>query len=145
MSEVEVLLIEDNLEDVEMIIRALKKNHFANDIKVIDDGFDALEYILGEGQYAGRNVHDQPKVILLDLKLPRVSGIEVLRKIKANENTRNVPVVVLTSSTEQPDLEECYKLGVNSYITKPVKFEDFVKVVADLGMYWLILNKVPGR
>jgi CheY-like chemotaxis protein len=146
MDEVEILLFEDNPDDVALISRALTKANLANKIKVIGDGSDALEYILGNGSNKRGSIGiDKPRVILLDLKLPRVSGLELLQAIKNNDDTKTIPVVVLTSSDEPLDLEQCYKLGVNSYIRKPIQFEHFVKVVADLGMYWLLLNKLPGR
>lgn len=143
MNEVQVLIVEDNQEDVELIMRALRKHNLANDVKVIDDGQDALDYLMETGPYENLGIHEQPKVILLDLKLPKVSGIEILRKVKSHEKTKHVPIVVLTSSKELPDLQECYELGVNSYIVKPVEFENFVKAVTDLGFYWLLLNHTP--
>lgn len=143
-SEIEILLVEDNPDDMEMTLRALRKAHLANHIQVARDGVEALEFIFGTGSHAGRNVETGPKVILLDLKLPKVDGLEVLRQVKNNPRTRMIPVVVLTSSKEQPDVSECYSLGVNSYIVKPVNFEGFAKAVAELGMYWLLLNHPPG-
>jgi two-component system response regulator len=140
MDEVEIVIIEDCPEDIELIMRALRKHNLANDVKVIDDGQVALDYLMEQGN---GNVR-QPKVIFLDLKLPKVDGTEILRQVKANEKTKNIPVVVLTSSKEQPDLDECYQLGVNSYIVKPVEFESFLKAVSDLGFYWLLLNN-PAR
>ncbi len=141
--EVEILLIEDNANDAEMTMRALKKNNVTNKIFHLKDGADALEFIFGTGKFAGRNVLHKPKVILLDLKMPKVDGIEVLEKIKSNELTKTIPVVILTSSKEDPDIQKCYILGVNSYIVKPVDFEGFHKVVADLGLYWVLLNQPP--
>lgn len=143
-NEVQILIIEDSEEDVALILRALRKNNLANDVKVIDDGQEALDFLLEKGAYANAPKHEQPRVILLDLKLPKVSGVEILREVKSNESTRNIPIVVLTSSKELPDLEECYKLGVNSYIVKPVEFETFLKVVTELGFYWLLLNNTPA-
>jgi CheY-like chemotaxis protein len=140
MSEVEILIIEDSQDDIELIMRVLRKNNLTNEVKVIDDGQEALDFLMGKGKYGDKAVGDNPRVILLDLKLPRVSGMEILREVKANQHTRHIPVVVLTSSKELPDLDECYKLGVNSYIVKPVQFEDFVKAVTDVGFYWLLLN-----
>ena len=142
-SIVEILMVEDTEADAELAIRALRKRGFANHLVWVKDGAEALDFIYGEGEYAGRSVENCPKVVLLDLRLPKVSGIEVLRRIKGDPRTQLIPVVVLTSSKEDIDLEECYKLGVNSYITKPVEFDEFTKVVGDLGLYWLLVNKVP--
>ncbi len=140
---VEILLVEDNPADEELALHALKANRLANNIKVVRDGAEALEFIFGTDRYADRNVRNGPKVILLDLKLPLVDGLEVLERIKADERTRNIPVVVLTSSREERDLVESYRLGVNSFITKPVDFEQFTEAVRALGMYWLLLNQAP--
>ena len=142
-NEVEILLVEDNPDDVELTLRALKKNNLTNKVHVVKDGAEALEYIFASGAYANRDIDQHPKVILLDLKLPKVDGLEVLRQIKSDERTKIIPVVVLTSSKEERDLVESYKLGANSYITKPVDFESFVKSVSELGLYWLLLNKSP--
>lgn len=144
-SEVEILLVEDNLNDAEMAIRALKKNHIVNTLVHLKDGAEALDFIFGTGQYAGRNTKNTPKVILLDLKMPKVDGIDVLRKLKSNENTKCIPVVMLTSSREDPDVRACYELGVNSYIVKPVGFENFSRAIAELGMYWVLLNQSAGK
>lgn len=141
--EVEIILIEDNPNDAEMTIRALRKNNISNHLVHLKDGEEGLEFIFGTGKFAGRNTNNLPKVILLDLKMPKVDGIEVLKRIKVDEKTKLIPVVVLTSSNEDPDISTCYKLGANSYIVKPVGFENFIKAVADLGMYWLLLNKAP--
>ncbi len=143
-SEVEILLVEDNVNDAELTMRALRKNNVANNIIHLKDGAAALEFLFGKGEYAGRNINNKPKVILLDLKMPKVSGIEVLQQIKAHDLTKNIPVVVLTSSKEHPDVEKSYLLGVNSYIVKPVDFESFRKTVNDLGIYWLLLNQPPA-
>ena len=143
INEVEILLVEDNPNDAELTLRALRKNHLANRVLHAKDGEQALEFIFGNGVYAGRIVEHTPKVILLDLKLPKVNGIEVLERVKADDRTKNIPVVVLTSSREDIDLNKCYELGVNSYIVKPVEFENFVKAVAALGFYWLLLNQTP--
>ncbi len=142
--EVEILLVEDNPSDAELTLRALKKHNLANNVQLVKDGAEALEFIFATGSYSGRNISQKPKVVLLDLKLPKVSGLEVLKAIKADERTKLVPVVVLTSSKEERDLVDSYKLGANSYITKPVDFESFVKAVMDLGLYWLLLNQPPG-
>lgn len=140
---VEILLVEDTPADAELTIRALKKHSLVNNLVWVKDGAEALEFLFATGAFAGRDSAQQPKVVLLDLRLPRVSGIEVLRRIKNDERTRSIPVVVLTSSKEDVDVKECYGLGVNSYIAKPVSFDEFVKVVGDLGLYWLLLNKLP--
>ena len=140
-SAVEILLVEDSPEDLELALRALRKSKLTNRIQVARDGAEALEFIFGEGQHAGRRVEHAPKVILLDLKLPKVDGLEVLRRVKADARTKSIPVVVLTSSKEQKDIVESYKLGVNSYIVKPVNFEGFAGAVQELGMYWLLLNQ----
>jgi two-component system, response regulator len=140
---VDILLVEDNPNDAEMAMRALKKYYVANKIHHVEDGAEALDYLFGEGKYEGRNVHNTPKVILLDLKLPKINGIEVLKKVKSDERTQKIPVVVLTSSREERDVVETYKLGVNSYIVKPVEFDKFVESVKELGLYWLLLNQPP--
>jgi two-component system response regulator len=142
-NEIEILIVEDNPDDLEMTVRALRKAHLANHIQVVRDGAEALEFIFAHGSYADRKVENGPKVILLDLKLPKVDGLEVLRRVKADPRTKVIPVVVLTSSKELPDVSECYKLGVNSYIVKPVNFERFAAAVSELGMYWLLLNQPP--
>ena len=141
--EVEILLVEDNPTDVELTLRALKKNNLTNKVHVVTDGAEALDYLFATGAYKEREIDKKPKVVLLDLKLPKVDGLEVLKKIKADERTRNIPVVVLTSSKEEQDRIESYKLGVNSYIVKPVDFEQFTKSVQELGLYWLLLNELP--
>ena len=140
---VEILLVEDNPDDLELTVRALRKAHLANHIHVARDGAEALEFIFGEGRYADRDTSDMPKLILLDLKLPLVDGLEVLQRIKADPRTFAIPTVVLTSSKEQNDVVASYRLGVNSYIVKPVEFEGFAKAVQELGMYWLLLNQPP--
>ena len=137
--DVEILLVEDNPHDVELTLRALKKHNLANKVQVVKDGAEALDFIFNTGSFAGRT--NQLKVILLDLKLPKVSGLEVLQKLKNEERTRSIPVVVLTSSHEDRDIQECYRLGVNSYVVKPVEFEAFAKTVAEMGFYWLLVNK----
>ena len=140
---VEILLVEDNPRDVELTLRALKKQNLANHVHVAKDGEEALEFIFASGTYEGRSVENLPRVIFLDLKLPKVDGLEVLRKVKTDERTKKVPVVVMTSSQEEHDMIESYNLGVNSYIVKPVDFDKFLKSVADLGLYWPLLNKAP--
>lgn len=140
---VEILLVEDNPNDVELTLRALKKRNLANKVRVAKDGAEALDFLFpGEGA-AGRDAERIPKVVLLDLKLPKVDGLEVLRRIKGDSRTRTIPVVVLTSSKEDQDVIRSYDLGVNSYIVKPVDFEKFMNSVADLGLYWLLMNQVP--
>ena len=138
---VEILLVEDNPRDVEMTLRALKKRNLANKVQVAKDGAEALDFLFGTGAYGARDLNHVPKVVLLDLKLPKVSGLEVLRKIKSDERTRIIPVVVLTSSQEEKDMVASYRLGVNSYIVKPVDFDKFVNSVGELGLYWLLINK----
>lgn len=142
---VEILLVEDTPADAELTIRALKKNCLVNNLVWVKDGAEALDFLFATGAYTGRNCAHQPRVVLLDLRLPRVSGIEVLRRLKQDARTQSIPVVVLTSSKEDVDVDECYRLGVNSYITKPVAFDEFVKVVGELGLYWLLLNKIPNQ
>ena len=142
-SVVEILLVEDTDADAELAIHALRKRGLANHLVLVKDGAEALDFLFAEGEYANRDIDSHPKVVLLDLRLPKVSGIEVLRRIKSDERTQKIPVVVLTSSKEGKDLEECYKLGVNSYISKPVAFDEFAKVVCDMGLYWLLVNKLP--
>ena len=140
---VEILLVEDSAEDLELTLRALRKANLANHIEVARDGAEALDFIFGEGTHAGRQIEDSPKLILLDLKLPKLDGLEVLQRIKGDPRTRHIPVVVLTSSKEQNDVVRSYRLGVNSYIVKPVNFEGFTAAVQELGMYWLLLNQPP--
>lgn len=143
MDIVEILMVEDTEADAELAIRALRKRGIANHLVWVKDGAEALDFIFAEGAYAGRNLGDGPKVVLLDLRLPKISGIEVLRRVKSDARTQRIPVVVLTSSKEDVDLDECYKLGVNSYISKPVEFDEFARVVGELGLYWLLVNKAP--
>ena len=144
-NEVEILLVEDNPNDAELTLRALKKNHLANQVVVVTDGEEALDFIFARGAYSNRKVGNGPKVILLDLKLPKVDGLEVLRIVKSDLRTRIIPVVVLTSSKEENDIVESYALGVNSYIVKPVDFDKFMESVNTLGLYWLLLNQSPIR
>jgi len=139
--EVEILLVEDNASDAEMTIDALTMNNFGNKIFHVKDGAAALDFIFAEGEYAGRQVNIPPKIVLLDLKMPKLSGIEVLKKMKGDERTRHIPIVILTSSREDPDIKECYNLGVNGYVVKPVEFDDFQKTISDMGLYWMIVNQ----
>ena len=143
LNAVELLLVEDNPEDLELALRALRKSHLANRIHIARDGAEALEFIFCEGPHAARRITDGPKVILLDLKLPKVDGLEVLKRVKGDARTKMIPVVVLTSSKEQSDVVESYQLGVNSYIVKPVNFERFTEAVHTLGLYWMLLNQPP--
>ncbi len=140
---IEILLVEDSPEDLELTCRALKNANLSNHIQIARDGAEALEFIFCEGPHAARRIEDTPKLILLDLKLPKVDGLEVLQRIKSDPRTRHIPVVVLTSSKEQTDVVKSYALGVNSYIVKPVNFESFSRAVQELGMYWLLLNHPP--
>lgn len=139
-TEIELLLVEDNPQDLELALRALKKSNLANRVHVARDGAEALEFLLPEGPSADQPLPNVPRVILLDLKLPKIDGLEVLRRVKADPRTNKIPVVVLTSSQEQRDVVESYHLGVNSYIVKPVNFERFAAAVQELGLYWLLLN-----
>jgi two-component system, response regulator len=141
---VEILIVEDTSEDLDLTLRALRKAKITNHIQVARDGEEALEFIFCERSFAERNIEDGPKVILLDLKLPKIDGLEVLQRIKSDPRTKSIPVVVLTSSREQNDVVESYNLGVNSYIVKPVNFEQFSEAVQKLGMYWLLINHPPN-
>ena len=143
LDTVEILLVEDNAQDAEMTLRALTRRRMANSIHHVKDGAEALAYIFAKPPYEDRTVGAGPKVVLLDLKLPKVSGLEVLQQIKADPRTQSLPVVVLTSSKEDRDLREAYKFGVNSYIVKPVQFESFLECVGQFGLYWLLVNKIP--
>jgi CheY-like chemotaxis protein len=140
---VEILLVEDNPHDLELVLRALRKAKLTNRIEVARDGVEALDFVFCRRVHANRNIENAPKVMLLDLKLPKVDGLEVLREIKGDPRTRTMPVVVLTSSKEQKDIVESYRLGVNSYIVKPVNFESFSKAVGEMGFYWLLHNQPP--
>jgi CheY-like chemotaxis protein len=140
---VEVLLVEDSPQDLELTLRAFKKANLTNRVEVARDGVEAIEFLFCEGAHAGRKIEDGPKVVLLDLKLPKIDGMEVLRRMKSDPRTSSIPVVVLTSSQEQKDVIESYDLGVNSYIVKPVNFERFATAVQELGYYWLLLNQPP--
>jgi CheY-like chemotaxis protein len=143
LEDVEILLVEDNPNDVELTLRALQKNNLAGKVYVVKDGAEALDFIFAKGAFAQRKIENLPKVILLDMKLPKIDGIEVLRRVKTDERTKHMPVVMLTSSQESRDVIETYNLGVNSYIVKPVEFTNFVHAVAELGVYWGLLNKLP--
>lgn len=140
---IQILLVEDNPQDVDLTLRALRKARIANTIHVARDGEEALDFLFCTGAHADRSLQDGPDVVLLDLKLPKIDGIEVLQRIKSDDRTRAIPVVVLTSSGEQRDLVETYNLGVNSYIVKPVNFEQFAETVRQIGLYWLVLNQSP--
>lgn len=141
--DVEILLVEDNPTDAELAMIALKERNLANKLVWVKDGAEALDFLFAVGAYASRKVENSPKVVLLDLRMPKVDGLEVLRRVKADERTKHIPVVVLTSSKEDRDVAESYNLGVNSYIAKPVEFEEFAKVVSELGLYWLLINHPP--
>jgi two-component system response regulator len=143
-NDMEILLVEDNLNDAEMTIRSLKKYHLTNKLTHLRDGVEALDFIFGRGKYEGRNTSVKPKIILLDLKMPLINGIEVLRELKSDERTKTIPVVVLTSSKEDPDVRTCYELGVNAYVVKPVGFENFSKAVSEIGLFWTLFNEVPN-
>ncbi len=142
--EVQILIVEDNPRDLELTLRALKKSHLANHVSTVADGEEALEFLFATGRYAHRSVNHVPQVVFLDLKLPKVNGIEVLRRIKGDPRTRRIPVVVITSSAQERDVVESYDLGVNSYVVKPIEFEAFAKTIVDLGFYWLAVNR-DGR
>jgi two-component system response regulator len=144
INKFDIVLVEDNASDAEITIRSLKKHHLANKLIWLKDGVEALDYIHAKGEYAERDINDLPKVIFLDLKLPKIDGMEVLEDIRRNEITNKVPVVVLTSSKEEQDVVNTYNLGVNSYIVKPVEFENFAKAIAEVGFYWLVTNVTPG-
>jgi len=140
-----ILLVEDNPSDIGLTQRALSKSHIANELVVAEDGQEALDYVFGAGAHAGRDVTELPTLVLLDLKLPKVSGLKVLGRIRADERTRRLPVVVLTNSKEEQDVAACYDLGVNSYIRKPVDFTQFAQAIQHLGLYWLVLNEPPPK
>ena len=143
---VDILLVEDNLDDAELTIHELKKYNMGNNLIHVGDGEAALEFMFATGKYAGqRKVEDSPKLVLLDIKMPKVNGIEVLQAIKGDERTRTTPVVILTSSKEDPDIKQCYELGANSYIVKPVNFERFTAAIKNLGFFWLLLNQAPSK
>jgi two-component system response regulator len=138
-----ILLVEDNPDDVELTLRAFKKNNIANNTVVVSDGAEALDYLFGKGAYADRDTSDIPRIILLDLKLPKLNGLQVLERLRANENTKLTPVVILTSSKEEQDMIRGYKSGANSYVRKPVDFNQFVEAVRHIGLYWLLINETP--
>jgi two-component system response regulator len=142
---IEILLVEDNPRDAELTIRALKKHNLANKLFHVGDGVEALDYLFGRGKYAERNTTELPKVILLDLKLPRINGLEVLRALKADEHTMSIPIVVVTSSAEDPDVRTAYQLGANSYVIKPVQFDAFIDAMTKLGIYWLMINHPTSK
>lgn len=142
---VEVLIVEDNPHDLEMTLRALRKHKLVNRVLTLTDGAAALDYLLGKGEYEGRDVADGPRVVFLDLKLPKVDGIEVLRQVKADPRTRGIPIVIVTSSAEDRDRVQSYDLGVNSFVVKPIDFEGFAQTMADLGFYWLAVNRPPRQ
>lgn len=144
VESISILLVEDNPQDAELTVRALKKNKLANQIYVAEDGAQALDILFARGSYTSRENSVPPKVVLLDLKLPKVNGLEVLREIKSDERTKKIPVVIVTSSREDPDIAEAYALGANSYVVKPVDFEQFFNAMSNLGLYWLLVNQPPN-
>jgi CheY-like chemotaxis protein len=144
-NEVEIILVEDNPNDAELITRSLKKHNLANKIVLLKDGAEALDFLFAKHGDGAKGGNRNPRVMLLDIKLPKIDGIEVLRRMKSDERTRDIPVVILTSSNEERDIKETYALGVNSFVTKPIKFDEFAKVVAELGIYWLMVNVPPVR
>ncbi len=139
--EVEVLIVEDNPHDLEMTLRALRQHRLANRVLTLADGAEALDYVFGRGQYAGRDLNHKPRVVFLDLKLPKVDGIEVLRQLKSDPRTKTIPIVIITSSAEERDRVESYSLGANSYVVKPIEFDAFARTIADAGFYWLAINR----
>lgn len=143
MKIVDILLVEDSPYDAELTMTALLSKNVTNRIEHVEDGVEALDFIFCRGRFAGRNFDNKPRLVLLDLKMPKVSGIEVLRELKSNVDTKKIPVVILTSSKEEPDVELCYELGANSYIVKPVGFENFAQAVSEIGLYWALLNQPP--
>lgn len=143
-AEVEILFAEDNPRDAELTLRALRRMNLANRLHWVKDGAEALEFLFGEGRYAGRDAAQTLRLVLLDIKMPKVDGIEVLRRLKSDERTRMTPVVVMTSSAEERDMLESYRLGANGYVVKPVQFEAFVEAAARIGLYWLLTNRTPG-
>lgn len=144
LDEVEILIVEDNPNDAEMALRAFRQSNLTNKILVVEDGEQALDFVFSRGKFSAKEVNSKPRIILLDLKLPKVDGLEVLRALKSREETRVIPIIILTSSKEESDIIESYRLGVNSYIVKPVDFDKFVNAVKELGLYWLLLNQQPS-
>lgn len=142
---VDILLVEDSPQDAELTIRALRKRNLANQLHLVEDGAEALDFVFCRGAYAKRRITEPPKVVLLDLKLPKVNGLDVLRAVKADERTRSIPVVIVTSSREDPDIQTAYALGANSYVVKPVDFDTFLDAMSHLGFYWLLLNQSPNH
>ena len=140
-----ILIVEDNPDDEEMTLRSLSKSGLANDVQVVRDGVEALDFLFGTGTFAGRDTSLMPTVVLLDLKLPKLNGIDVLKRMRQHDQTRNIPVVILTSSSEDEDMARSYDSGANSYVRKPVMFTDFASVVSQLGLYWMLLNQIPGN
>ena len=140
LQAVEILLVEDNSRDAELTIRALKRKNLANNLYHVEDGVEALDFLFGRGKYSSRDMNEPPKVVLLDLKLPRINGLEVLSALKADERTRTIPVVIITSSAEDPDVKKAYELGANSYVIKPVQFDSFMEAMVKIGIYWLMVN-----
>ena len=138
---VEILIVEDDPRDAELTLRALKKNNLANNVYIAKDGEEAIDFIFCQGKFESRNINNPPKVILLDLKLPKIDGLEILRQVKGNRKTTHIPIVIVTSSREEPDMKEAYDLGVNSYVVKPVDFDKFVSAMSSLGLYWLLVNQ----
>ena len=143
MKDRKILLVEDRQDDIDLTLRSLKENKITNKVDVVRDGAEALDYIFAKGAYSLRNIEDLPSVILLDIKLPKIDGIEVLKRLRADERTKPLPVVILTSSREESDLINGYKFGCNSYVRKPIEFEEFSKAIKELGLYWLLLNEPP--
>jgi CheY-like chemotaxis protein len=143
--EIEIILVEDNPDDAALTMRAFKARNLFNRMVHLKNGQEAIDYIFNGVEFGGKKFDNHPKVILLDLKMPKINGMEVLEKIKSNEETKTIPVVVLTSSAEDPDIKKCYELGANSYIVKPVEFENFSKTVVDLGLYWLVINQTNNK
>lgn len=141
MERAEILYVEDNPNDIELTLRTFRKRNLANNIRIIKDGEEAIEYIFATGEYSERNVYDKPRLILLDINLPKISGLEILKALKSDQRTKSIPVVILTSSREESDMIESYEYGVNSYVVKPVNFDNFSKAVSSLGLYWLLLNE----
>jgi len=143
-SQIEILLVEDDIDDAEMTIHAMRKHNLGNKLIHVTDGEEAMDFLLGRGKFTGRDVSLTPRLILLDLKMPKMDGMEVLEMVKSNAATKKIPVVILTSSNEDPDVSRCYELGANGYIVKPVEFDSFTVAVSELGMYWMLLNHAPA-